>query len=295
MKNKTAIYKITLIMLGLFLWSACGNDDEIKESRIDTSTPELTAMDVWIRENLTTPYNISINYTFDDNELDNSRYLTPPKLREVEPFLDAFLEVMIRPFEEEVGTDFVKEYFPKLFVLVGSYNYNSDGSRRLGVAEGGKKVVLYELNYFTERTSEASTSELARERFARYFHTIEHEFGHILQQTKAYDAEKFGSITPQYRSTWNNLDEQEALNLGYITPYSAKNMDEDFVEILAMMLTNTAEDFEAILNLPENDEAREALRAKLEIIVDYYRESWNIDLYELQEIIAKKRQAYFEK
>ncbi|WP_461532466.1 zinc-binding metallopeptidase [Sinomicrobium sp.] len=294
MKNNT-IYTIGILLFGVFVITiSCSGDDGLEESRIDTSTPELSEMDIWIRENLTTPYNIAVTYTFDDNELDINRYLTPPKEEEVKPFLDAFKKVMIGPFEETSGSDFVKMYFPKLLVLVGSYNYNNDGTRRLGVAEGGKKVMLYELNYFTERTADAATSAESRARFARYFHTIEHEFGHILQQTKEYDKEKFGAITPSYRSTWNNLDDQEALDLGYISPYSAKNMDEDFVEILATMLTTSAEEFEEILDSPGNQAARDALRAKLAIIVDYYKESWNIDLYEMQEIITEKRLSYFE-
>lgn len=292
MKNQ-----FNLILIGILLLSfaGCSSDDTIEQSRIDTSTPELNEVDLWIRANLTQPYNIDVDYLFDDHEVATNRYLAPPYTQVVVPFLHAYMEFMIEPFETFGGSDFVKQYFSKKLVLVGSRNYNNNGTVNLGTAEGGIKVTLYELNLFEERTDVNNNSRAqVRAGYARYLETIQHEFSHILQQTAPFDKETYREITPQYRSTWYNLSEQEALNLGFITPYSSMNENEDFVEIVSLILTRSPEEFEAILNRPNNEAARQALRDKLEIIVDYYKVAWEIDLYELQIYISEKFDAYID-
>lgn len=291
MKNSNKIYPCLLLLV--LLSFGCSNDEPLEESRIDTSTPELNMTDTWIREHLTEPYNIDVDYLFNDNEVATNRYLAPPQLEEVIPFLEAYEELMIEPYVSFAGEEFVKKYFSKLLVLVGSYNFNNDGTRFLGQAEGGVKVTIYELNFFSERTSlELNSPEVAREQIKEYFKTLQHEFSHILQQTKPYDKESYRAITPTYRSSWFNLSVQQARNLGFISPYASLNEDEDFVEMVSIMLTNTPENFQIILNSPNNDQAKQALRDKLDIIVDYYQNTWNINLYELQNNISNQVEDY---
>lgn len=288
------LYKI-ILSCALIAFISCSTEEELEESRIDTSTPALTVIDQWIRTNLTDPYNINVDYLFRDNEVATNRYLAPPKPEVIIPFMEAYMEFMVEPFENLAGEEFVRRYFSKQLVLVGSQNFNNDGTVFLGQAEGGVKVTLYELNLFLERTSlENNTPEQVRAQFARYFKTLHHEFSHILQQSKPYDKESFRVITPQYRSTWYNLSTQEARNLGYISPYASSNEDEDFVEMVSIMLTTSPETFEAILDSPTNAAAKQAMRAKLEIILNYYKTAWGIDLYELQQNISEKFDEYLE-
>lgn len=293
MNTTLNLFSIAMI-LGLIMFLACGEDDGIGDSIIDTTTTELSELDSWIYTNLTDPYNIQVEYLYDDNQVDASDYITPAKEEEVQPFLEAYLSLFIDAFNDNVSEEFVKLYSAKLLILVGGYCYNSDGTRYLGQAEGGVKVTLYEINYFTERISDADVDSDSREYFKRYFHTIEHEFGHILQQNKAYDIEAYSAITPGYRSDWTNLDDEEALNEGFITPYASSDVNEDWVEMVATLLTNTEEEFEAILDSPDNDEAKEAFQEKMEIIVAYYEDSWGIDLYALRDDIAARTDEYIE-
>lgn len=62
-------------------------------------------------------------------------------------------------------------------MLVGSREYQN-GSYKLGQAEGGRKILLLNVNNF-----DASDENELKESL----HTIVHEFTHILHQTKLFD------------------------------------------------------------------------------------------------------------
>lgn len=288
---RSKAFKI-LVVTAILSLSSCSKEEEITESRIDLSTPELTTTDLWIREHLTEPYNINVDYLFRDYEVATNRYLAPPEPEEVIPFLEAYIDFMIEPYKALAGEEFVKRYFSKQLVLVGSSNYNNDGTVFLGQAEGGVKVTLYEINYFSERTSGSASPEQIRAALRSYFKTLHHEFAHILQQNKIFDKESYRTITPIYRSSWFNLGTQQARDLGFISPYASLNENEDFAEMVAIMLTTSPEEFQAILQSPGNPQAQQDLQEKLSIILDYYKSSWNIDLFQLQENISEQFENY---
>ncbi len=90
---------------------------------------------------------------------------------------------------------FIKTFTPKQFVLYGSPAYNSNGSITLGTADGGRRVVLYELNDLNF-TDPAQVSRKMR--------TIHHEFTHILNQMIAIQPE-FQLVTKaDYYADWTN-------------------------------------------------------------------------------------------
>ncbi|MCY1635993.1 zinc-binding metallopeptidase [Marinifilum sp. D737] len=277
---------ICFLMLGVFLFGSCSNDEDLGESLIDTSTPELNETDQWIRENFTIPYNIEVKYRFDDAEVDNGKVLTPAKLEKVRPFLEAMKTVWIDPYAEYGGEDFVKMMVPKLLVLVGSHNYNKNGSIILGQAENGRKVTIFDINYFDPANKTIMD---------RIFSTMQHEFGHILHQNVMYPLE-YEKITPGYTTAWMNYGKSDALVMGFITAYSMNNPNDDFVEMIAKMLTKSREewnkyvesayvsswdpDYELLLKQKEEGIAK--IRQKEEMVVNYFLQVWNIDLYELQ-------------
>jgi substrate import-associated zinc metallohydrolase lipoprotein len=94
--------------------------------------------------------------------------------------MDVVKKVWIETYNQVAEPDFIKKYCPKQFVLVGSANYNYDGSMTIGTAEGGRKVVLFVVNDF-DAADNGNIKQL--------IHTVQHEFGHILHQNIAYQPE----------------------------------------------------------------------------------------------------------
>jgi substrate import-associated zinc metallohydrolase lipoprotein len=184
----------------------------------------------------------------------------------------------------------MKKYVPKFFALAGSASWNTDGTITLGTAEGGRKVVLYVINDFrTKGTTGYKPSDSFN--IKQMFHTIEHEFGHILHQTVLYP-QGFKSISVGfYTSNWNNVSDADARKDGFVTAYAESAPDEDFVEMISMMLIEGKAGFDAIVNsIPAGTsvnnitqaQAITRLRQKEAFVVSYFKDTWGINFYSLQ-------------
>lgn len=237
-----------------------------------------TELDTWLYNSFTAPYNIEVKYRWDNSEVDPYKNLVPPSVGKVQEVMEVVKRVWIDTYSDIAGATFIKEYCPKQFVLVGSGSYNFDGSTTLGTAEGGRKVLLYVINHF-DATDQEGVKEL--------IHTVEHEFGHILHQNISYPAE-FKEITGgSYTANWSAISAAEARARGFITPYAMASPDEDFVEMIAMMLVEGKEGYEKILACETNGTSRQLLRIKEQTVVEYFRKSYDIDFYELQTTVQE--------
>jgi substrate import-associated zinc metallohydrolase lipoprotein len=166
--------------------------------------------------------------------------------------------------------------------FVGSYGYNSGGSVTLGVAEGGMKITLYNVNNIDYENPDIE--------FLNYwfFKTMHHEFAHILHQTKPYPVEFNQVSAANYQSeSWVNLEDDEWLQLGFITDYASRETQEDFVEIIANYITHDQAWWDSEL-AKATEEGRTAIETKLEIVRDWLKTSWEIDLDKLREIVQRR-------
>lgn len=268
------LFKIITLVAILASIVSCG-----KKETLNTNIPGLggntwppTALDNWLYDSLTNPYNIEIKYKWDQSELDLNKTLVPPLEVQVQPVLDALRQIWINTYNKEAGINFFKKYSPKLIVMVGSPSYNPDGSVTLGTAEGGRRVVLYDVNDF-DNTNVSSVQEMV--------HVVEHEFGHILNQNQAYQPEFKLVSAGKYTANWINETDEEANAEGFISAYAKSQPDEDFVEMISLMLSNGRLWFEMMVNSQPAD-AQTALRSKEQFVVNYYKSDWNIDFYALQ-------------
>ena len=264
-----------MVLIAVTFCSSCTtSNDELDVSFLDQPPVEKTALDLWLLENYTIPYNIAVDYKWSPFEVAVNKVLVPPKESQVQPVMEIVKKTWIEPYEAIAGDDFMREFAPKQFVLVGSPQYNDDGTLVLGEAESGRKVTLFVINYIDEDAKPAVTQML---------HTIHHEFAHILHQTVLYPRE-YKQITPAgYTASWYNTSEQAALDLGFISPYARSSSDEDFVEMIATMLVEGEEGYNEII--AEASPAGQALLRKKEaIVVAYFQDTWDIDFYDLQEL-----------
>lgn len=271
---KFANIKSLMLLLLLTGSLACQKEEKVAAPEgLEGDTWVKGELDKWLNDNFTVPYNIEVKYRWDPYELEVTKNMTPPREDVVIPVMETVKKVWIEPYVAEAGEAFIKTYTPKQYVLVGSAEWNSNGTITLGQAEGGRKIVLFVLNDF-EKTDKAEVK--------RMLHTIHHEFAHILHQTIRY-SDDYRSITPSgYTATWTSYTDAQSRELGFITSYSRAGVDEDFVEMISLMLIEGREGFNAIVNSIQSASAKAAIKQKEQVIVRYYKESWNMDFYSLQ-------------
>lgn len=244
-------------------------------------------IDEWLYEHVTLPYNIRVQWRWDRSETDLDRNITPIREDKVIPVADMLLKYYLEPYAAEAGQDFIKRYPPKLYMLIGSASYNTNGTRRLGSADAGRKVALYALN-------EVDFGEY-NARMERVLKTVHHEFAHILDQNRRVSPE-YGLISEQshyVEDLWNSTYSDEGtlhLDRGFITPYAGNKPSEDFVEVVATLLAYGQHWFNNEV-LRASAAGQDMLRQKEGLVVDYFKASWGIDFRSLQQRIADMKPA----
>lgn len=252
-------------------------------------------LDKWLYQNYTLPYNIDVVYRWDAAQAYSSLsevQLVPVEFDAVQPMMmmAALRDVWFEPYIQATGNsqDFLKEVAPKKIVLVGSPEYQN-GSYKLGQAEGGRKILLLNVNNF-----DASDENELKESL----HTIVHEFTHILHQTKLFDKKYQEISTGRYNSNWTLLKDPEARRLGFITSYAMLNKDEDFAEMVSGILVFGYDWFKDTVlaeaeKSTENPNAKADLEAKLAIVESYFKETWNIEFFDNETSGEKGLETYF--
>jgi substrate import-associated zinc metallohydrolase lipoprotein len=275
---KTRKYTTLILALALIIPLSCRDpyNHEIDESKLNyahSDVPEPNELDSWIKQNFVDPYNIEIKYRWAANESNFNNQLVPAEPLQVQSIMNVAKNAWIDPYVEEAGEAFFKRFTPKQFVLVGSPNYNPGGTVTLGTAEGGRKIVLFSINEFDEND---------RSKIKEQMHTVHHEFAHILHQTVPYPAE-FKEVTKgAYTADWYNIPLSEAQSQGFVTSYSMSGPDEDFVEIIATMLTEGQRGFDRIVCAIPDADAQAYIREKQDFVVNYFTNVYKIDIFELQ-------------
>ena len=281
-----------LFLFGLTAMVACKKEDPLNVDNITGlggDTWVKTPLDQWLYDTLVVPYNIATKYKWDQSELELNKDIIPPDESKVIPVMSSVKRVWIDPYILQGGELFFKTYCPKLFVLAGSASWNLDGSITLGTAEGGRKIVLYLLNDFKNKSMPGYTpadSAIPKQ----MFHVIHHEFGHILDQNIRRPVAFDEVCKGLYTADWINTNDYAARQDGFVTAYAESSPFEDFVEMISIMLIEGRSGFDDIVNSITGtsvrgttaDQAKARLRQKESLIVNYFKQAWSIDFYTLQ-------------
>jgi substrate import-associated zinc metallohydrolase lipoprotein len=274
-KNNLRNWMATIVVVSLV--AACSPDDEISPgSNLPTTPPFRTSLDTWIYDNYTKPYNIDVTYRWSESLVDQSRYLYPPTLDSIQPALEIVKKLWIEPYSAVDNSNIVERTAPRQIVLVGGRNLNPSGTITLGIAEAGKRIVLFEIDLLNKDS---------RAEITQFIHTIQHEYIHILNQTKPFDEAVYGQITPEgYTAQWFNETDASSRTAGFITAYARSNEREDFAEMVSTMLEMSRTEWDALVN-GIAEPGRGEIRKKEQLVVDYYKSEYDIDLYVLQESV----------
>ena len=272
------------LLASLTLFTASCHEDEIEDTCIfDTNPPQRNAFDQWLMNNYIAPYNIDYKYKWEDIETNMSYDLSPAGYNEAITLAKVVKYVWLEAYDEIAGIHFMRTYVPKQILVVGSAAYNADTqSTVLGTAEGGLKVILYNVNNISNYVNEVDLLN------KYYFHTMHHEFAHILHQARNYDPD-FKKITEAdyIGSEWTEKTDTAANKLGFVTAYAMDQPDEDFVEIIACRVTNDQAWWDKMLE-GAGKEGAEKITRKFEMVNNYLRNLWNIDIDRLRSVVLRR-------
>ncbi len=253
---------------------------DVDMSKYIVDNPPPTEIDDWITDNLTNPYNIQLQYRFErDLQGDIAKDVSPVKLDKVKPTGEAIINIFLNTYERVAGRTFIKTYTPKQFVLFGSPAYNSDGSLTLGSADGGRRVILYDLNNLDFTNPDQVITKMR---------AIHHEFTHILNQTIAIQPEFSLVSKSDYTVDWTNPSNTDSVaqKLGFVSRYARNDYLEDFAEMVSFLLVKGELWFNNYAKAAGGD-GQTILKKKEALVVDYFKQYFNISFRDLQNEVAK--------
>lgn len=280
--KKHIIYIFTAVLA--LVATSCKEDVLSENSVIKVETTIQNDFDKWLLNNFVNPYNIEFKYRFEMNESDMNYYTVPAEYNQAVIMAHLVKYLCIDTYDEVADINFTRAYFPKMFFLIGEWEYRNNGTFILGTAEGGKKILLSGVNYLTEYLHEGPE---ALNHY--YIKTIHHEFTHILNQTKNYPTD-FSQITGSgyVADSWSEAPfNREYLQNGFISAYAQHSPGEDFAEMLSIYVTNTDEYWQYQLSSAGASAAY--ISQKLDIVRDYMKTVWNIDINQLRATILRRQ------
>ena len=296
---KKLIYSITIVLAALAA-SSSQRDVIEPESVIKDSTVEMNDFDRWLEVNFLKPYNIEFKYRYALNESDMGYYTVPADVNSSVIYAHLVKYLCIDTYDEIAGVTFTRSYFPKMFFLIGTWEYRNNGSIVLGTAEAGKKIMLAGVNELPLVFQYYEGAELDDYLNTYYIKTIHHEFTHILNQTKAF-SDSFKQITSATYVADACFDTDNYWRgRGYITAYAQSEPREDFAELLSEYVTHNAawwaqqiadaskETAEVRKTDPSAQDGATLIESKIDIVRNYMQDSWNIDIDVLRDIINRR-------
>lgn len=281
MKTKNNL-KIAFYLLFAVIVTSCFKKETLSDVSViksDKNTEALkTDFDKYLDREFVKPYNITIEYKLNDIQTNFDNYVVPASKEKSIKMANLIKYLCLEAYEKHTNKNFLKKYFPKTIVFVGSGAYSGAGTVILGTAEGGVKIVLYDINNMNPKNINHLTE--------RYFNTIFHEFSHILHQKKMFSTD-FEQISAKdyVGDEWNRFwRKKKSISKGFISNYSSKEPQEDFVEIISRYLTNDEKSWKKRINPDgKNKEGEIIINKKLNFVKVYLRDNWNINLDNLKE------------
>ena len=240
---------IYVLSIGAIVMSfcSCRGDDDFTDSIFDTSIEAVdqnsatAPFDQWLYDNFVVPYNLEIQYKFNLLASKLEYQLAPADYAKSQLLAHFIKYLFYDVYTKYAGDEFMRKYGPRIIHFIGSSAYSpTTGTEELGYASAGVKITLIKVNEMKMWSAEKPYKPADMDDLNEHqFHTMHHEFSHILHQTKSYPV-TFGQITPDDYDgrDWQKRDSVKAHGLGFITHYASSAIFEDFVETLSCTITD---------------------------------------------------------
>ena len=283
---KRHILHIAIILAALCA-ASCVKETMSENSVIKVTETKKNDFDRWLEVNFLLPYNIDFKYRFEMNESDMN-YFTIPADYEYSIVMAHLVKYLcIETYDEVAGITFTRRYFPKMFFLTGEWEYRNNGTIILGTAEGGKKIFLAGVNLLPQYMKTAEDLNHF------YIKTIHHEFTHILNQNVDFPVD-FSMITGTgyVADSWSDAPyNREYLKNGFITDYAQHSDTEDFAEMLSEYITHSQAWWDE--QISKAGDKGYLIDAKLDIVRNYMRDSFDIDIDVLRATVLRRQEDVF--
>jgi len=333
---KKNIFLLMILALSLLVFNSCEEDLDSESIFVDLPTDEqgrvgldpnsyTYELDRWLWDNYLLPYNLQFKYRMEDVGADMNYNLIPTRYEKAIDMAVLTKYLWFDVYKDVIDPDFLKRYGPRIIHLIGSAAFNpNNGTKILGLAEGGIKVTLFQCNEL-----DYSNIDYMNEQF---FKTMHHEFAHILHQMKSYPKEfNLLSAAHYLPFNWEGRDFRIAASLGFVSAYGGSETREDFVEVIANYIVKTDAQWGTILTIASKNwiedtdddgnvitdaqgnpiyvealdangkpldadgdsidgvKGAEIIRAKLTICREWLKSSWGVDLDELRAEVQKRQ------
>ena len=296
-KNIKHILLAAAVVMGM---TAC--EDKLNSESIFEDVPVLDPnsatyeFDKYLYENFEKPYNIAFLYKLADETTDMDYNLVPVEYEKAQVVAHGIKYLWLDVYDKQMGPDFLKLYAPRIVNVIGSEAVNAaQGTVTLGVAEGGVKITLYNMNGIDLYDMAWLNKYI--------FHVMHHEFSHILHQTKSFPKEYELISAGKYDSqSWQYHTDEEAYALGFVTPYSMSEAHEDFVEVISSYITDTREtwqkrgitmaaDHTHIVEIDEDQPGTATMAYKITMCKDWLSEKFGYTLDSLRAEVQRRQDA----
>lgn len=314
--KRITVRKIHLVSLlvGCLALSACQKEALDANSVIDKYLPleKQTELDRWISSEFT-PYNLQVLYRWQKEHFPSGSVAIPPKTEQVKPVLEAVKMLLLNLYTQSKagGKDFFKDKGFVRLSLLGGYELEDNGvlMRLWYPRTASNELFAFDVNAYDHRDKQS---------IYRLMRSIHHQFARRLIEQIPYDRDAFLAIAPKaYGSLALPPSPSEvyrrvglspyAHRRGFYTLYSMAGPEQEFAEIISVMLLHTAVELKAVEDVaarpidPEDPqsvaeaaEAYRALRAKRTFVEHYFKHQVGISLSRLQLLSLKQLDTYYK-
>lgn len=249
------IKNILFSMVAALCLAACSSDD-FTETIFNTDeagqdkNSYTYSFDAYLHDNFLLPYNVKFIYRMEDVGTDMQEDLVPSDFEKAKELAVLCNYMWFDVYKTLAGEKevFLKKYSPRIIHLTGTPSYNSDGTKTLGYATNGTKITLQAVNHldYTQIEGLDGLNYI-------FFHTMHHEFTHILDQTisrpQAFNLLSSGL----YNNDWPSTPDEIAMGNGFVTSYASANATEDWAETVSNYITMNQMDWDKMLEQASYD------------------------------------------
>jgi substrate import-associated zinc metallohydrolase lipoprotein len=264
-------------IVALVVTSSCYEEEKLNVPVKQTPVSDDPIV-LYIQENFIEEYGVAVRFKYEDIFIDPTKRVVPPRREVVIPMLEFLTDLWIEPWiEVPNGEKFFKKHVPAEVVFIGSSIFNNDGTVTLGTADAGARITLTEVN-------DINVNNPA---------WVFRQLGTIYNLPPNWERISPAGYTSA--GSWYNLNDEEALQRGFVSPYGTSSFNEDFAEFVAFLLFEP-DFYERYINdevctdadCVSRNEGRALLRKKYTAILAHYKQFTGVDLLKVRELIQAK-------